>query len=72
MSGEDLLVLFSVAALEALLSGDKLFLEGTHTLAHLLHRPGLALVLPKAVFCFWGGTFLILTVGGLLAFRKDA
>ncbi|NHK38198.1 hypothetical protein [Thermus thermophilus] len=70
MSGEDLLVLFSVAALEALLSGDKLFLEGTHTLAHLLHHPGLALVLPKAVF--WGGTFLILTVGGLLAFRKDA
>lgn len=70
MSGEDLLVLFSVAALEALLSGVKLFLEGTHTLAHLLHRPGLALALPKTVF--WGGTCLILTVGGLLAFRKDA
>jgi len=70
MSGEDLLVLFSVAALEALLSGDKPFLEGTHTLAHLLHRPGLALALPKAAF--WGGTFLILTVGGLLALRKDA
>ena len=51
-------------------AGVKLFLEGTHTLAHLLHRPGLALALPKAVF--WGGAFLILTVGGLLAFRKDA
>ena len=51
-------------------AGVNLFLEGTHTLAHLLHRPGLALALPKAVF--WGGAFLILTVGGLLAFRKDA
>jgi len=51
-------------------AGVKLFLEGTHTLAHLLHRPGLALALPKAVFR--GGTCLILTVGGLLAFRKDA
>jgi YkoY family integral membrane protein len=51
-------------------AGVKLFLEGTHTLAHLLHRPELALALPKAVF--WGGTFLILLVGSALAFRKDA
>ena len=51
-------------------AGVKLFLDGTHTLAHLLHRPGLALAIPKAVFR--GGTCLILTVGGLLAFRKDA
>ncbi|SDE95113.1 integral membrane protein, YkoY family/integral membrane protein, YjbE family [Thermus arciformis] len=51
-------------------AGVKLLLEGTHTLAHLLHRPELALALPKGVF--WGGTLLILLVGSLLAFRRHA
>ncbi|BAW00630.1 YkoY family integral membrane protein [Thermus thermophilus] len=51
-------------------AGVKLLLEGTHTLAHLLHRPGLALTLPKGVF--WGGTLLILLVGSLLALRRHA
>nr|BAL53085.1 hypothetical conserved protein [uncultured Deinococcota bacterium] len=51
-------------------AGVKLLLEGTHTLAHLLHRPELALTLPKEVF--WGGTLLILLVGSLLAFRRHA
>ena len=49
-------------------AGVKLLLEGEGTLAHLLHRPELALELPKAVF--WGGTLLILALGSLLAFRR--
>lgn len=51
-------------------AGFKLLLEGEGTLAHLLHRPELALELPKAVF--WGGTLLILALGSLLAFRRHA
>jgi YkoY family integral membrane protein len=51
-------------------AGVKLFLEGEATLAHLLHRPELALVLPKALF--WTGTLLILLLGSLLAFRRHA
>jgi YkoY family integral membrane protein len=51
-------------------AGVKLLLEGTHTLAHLLHRPELAPTLPKAVF--WGGTLLILALGSALAFRRHA
>jgi len=49
-------------------AGVKLLLEGEGTLAHLFHRPELALELPKAVF--WGGTLLILALGSLLAFRR--
>ncbi|WP_019550518.1 membrane protein [Thermus scotoductus] len=102
MNEEALLALLSVAALEALLSGDnalvlagyvvavmerypslekvayalvgwagvKLLLEGSATLAELLHRPELAWRLPKPVF--WGVTFLILLGGSLLALRKHA
>ncbi len=51
-------------------AGVKLLLEGEGTLAHLLHRPELALELPKAVF--WGGTLLILALGSLLALRRHA
>ncbi|WP_243094880.1 TerC family protein [Thermus thalpophilus] len=51
-------------------AGVKLLLEGEATLAHLLHRPELALELPKVLF--WSGTFLILLVGSFLAFRRRA
>lgn len=51
-------------------AGVKLLLEGSATLAELLHRPELAWHLPKPVF--WGVTFLILLGGSLLALRKHA
>ena len=102
MNEEALLALLSVAALEALLSGDnalvlagyvvavmerypslervayalvgwagvKLLLEGSTTLAELMHRPELAWHLPKPAF--WSITFLILVGGSLLALRKHA
>lgn len=51
-------------------AGLKLLLEGSATLAELLHRPELAWHLPKPAF--WGVTFLILLGGSLLALRKHA
>lgn len=79
MSGEALLVLLSVAALEALLPGDnalvgwagaRIFREGKATLARPMHPPGLAGYLPE--LAFGGVTFPILLWGSLFATREHA